>query len=50
MLRKGEEALVATSEAGDEAGYSAALGTLRMWTWVTIALIVVALFFMAVKP
>jgi len=50
VLRKGEEALVANSEAGDEAAYSAALATLRMWTYITIALIVVALFFMAVKP
>jgi len=50
VLRKGEEGLVATAEAGDEGGYTAALATLRMWTWVTIALIVVALFFMAVKP
>jgi Sec-independent protein secretion pathway component TatC len=50
VLRRGEEALMATSEAGDEAGYGAALGTLRMWTYVTLALIVVAIFFMAVKP
>ena len=50
MLRKGEEALVATAEAGDEGGYSATLATLRMWTYITIALIVVAIFFMAVKP
>ena len=50
VLRRGEEALVATAEAGDEDAYAAALGTLRMWTWVTIALIVVAIFFMAVKP
>ena len=50
MLRKGEEGLAARAEAGDEGGYTAALATLRMWTWVTIALIVVAIFFMAVKP
>ena len=50
LLRRGEERLVATAEAGDEAGYAAALATLRTWTYVTIALIVVAIFFMAVKP
>jgi hypothetical protein len=50
VLRRGEEGLVATSEAGDEAGYAAALGKLRTWTYVTIALVVVAIFFMTVKP
>jgi Sec-independent protein secretion pathway component TatC len=50
LLRRGEEALLAMSEAGDEAGYATALGTLRTWTYVTIALIVVAIFFMAAKP
>lgn len=50
LLRRGEEALVATSEAGDETGYTAALGTLRTWTYVTIALIAIAIFFMAAKP
>ena len=32
VLRKGEEALVATADAGDEAGYGAALATVRRWT------------------
>ena len=50
VLRRGEEGLVATSEAGDEAAYAATLSTLRTWTYVTIALIVAAIFFMAVKP
>jgi Sec-independent protein secretion pathway component TatC len=42
ILRRGEEGLVATAEAGDEPGYA--------WTYVTLGLIVVAIFFMAVKP
>ena len=50
LLRRGEEALVATSEAGDEAAYAAALATLRTWTYVTLALIVIAIFFMTAKP
>ena len=50
VLRRGEEALVATSEAGDEAAYGAALATLRTWTYVTLALIVIAIFFMTAKP
>jgi hypothetical protein len=50
LLRRGEESLVATSEAGDEPGYSAALGKVRTWTYVTLALIVIAIFFMAAKP
>jgi hypothetical protein len=50
LLRRGEEGLVATSEAGDEAGYTAALSSLRTWTYVTLALIVIAIFFMAAKP
>jgi Sec-independent protein secretion pathway component TatC len=50
LLRRGEESLAATSEAGDEAGYSAALGKVQTWTYVTLALIVIAIFFMAAKP
>jgi Sec-independent protein secretion pathway component TatC len=50
VLRRGEERLVATAEAGDEPGYASALGTLQTWTYVTLALIVVAIFFMVVKP
>ena len=50
LLRRGEERLAATSEAGDEAGYAAALATLRSWTYVTLALIVIAIFFMTAKP
>ena len=50
VLRRGEERLVATAEAGDERAYADALKTLRLWTVVTLALIVVAIFFMAAKP
>jgi Sec-independent protein secretion pathway component TatC len=50
VLRRGEERLEATAEAGDEPGYASALGTLQTWTYVTLALIVVAIFFMAAKP
>jgi Sec-independent protein secretion pathway component TatC len=50
VLRRGEERLVATAEAGHEPAYAAALKTLRLWTSITLALIVVAIFFMAAKP
>ena len=38
------------SEGGDEAAYAATLATARTWTFVTLALIVVTIFFMSVKP
>jgi hypothetical protein len=50
VLRRGEERLVATSEAGDEGAYAGLLAGVRTWTYVTLALIVVALFFMTAKP
>jgi hypothetical protein len=50
VLRRGEERLAATAEAGDEPGYAEAFATVRLWTVVTLALIVVAIFFMAAKP
>ena len=50
LLRRGEEGLVAASEAGDEAAYATALASLRTWTYVTIALIVITIFFMTAKP
>jgi len=50
VLRKGEERLVARSQAGDEAGYATALAAVRAWTLVTIALIVITIFFMAARP
>jgi hypothetical protein len=50
VLRRGEERLVETSESGDEAGYAGALSTVTSWTLVTIALIVITIFFMTAKP
>jgi hypothetical protein len=50
VLRRGEERLDQTSEAGDEAGYAATLSTVTSWTLVTIALIVITIFFMTAKP
>src|SRR5215210_7391094 len=43
VLRRGEERLAATAEAGDEAGYAGALATVRLWTFVLIALIVLTI-------
>jgi Predicted integral membrane protein (DUF2269) len=50
ILRRGEERLMATAEGGDEPGYGAALGPLRTWTFVTLGLIVLAIFLMTAKP
>jgi hypothetical protein len=50
VLRKGEEGLVASAEGGDEAAYDRALATVRTWTFVTIALIVITIFLMTAKP
>jgi hypothetical protein len=50
VLRSNEELMVATSEAGDAAGYATALAAARLWTYVTLALIVITIFFMAAKP
>jgi uncharacterized membrane protein len=50
VLRRNEERMVATSEAGDEAGYATALGAAQFWVYVTLTLIVVTIFFMAAKP
>ncbi len=50
VLRKGEERLLALSEARDEGGYAAALRTVMAWTAVTIALLVLTIFLMATKP
>ena len=50
VLRRGEEGLVATSEAGDEEGYAKALSTVRSWTSVTLVLIVITIFVMSAKP
>lgn len=50
VLRRADEKLAATAEGGDEAGYGAALGPLRTWTFATLALIVLTIFLMAAKP
>jgi Sec-independent protein secretion pathway component TatC len=50
VLRRGEERLEATADAADEAGYAKALATVRTWTYVTLALIVITIFFMTAKP
>lgn len=50
VLRRGEEGLVAASDAADEVGYAKALAGVRTWTYVTIALIVIAIFLMTAKP
>lgn len=50
VLRRGEESMVATAEAGDEPGYLAALKTTRLWTTVTLVLIVFTVFVMTAKP
>lgn len=50
VLRRGEEGLVEKAEAGDEPAYDAALATVKAWTLVTIALIVITIFFMTAKP
>lgn len=50
VLRRGEERLVVTSGAGDEDAYASALSTVRTWTYLTVTLIVVAIFFMTAKP
>jgi len=50
VLRQGEEKLVATSDAGDEAGYVSALGTVRMWVYITLVLVVVTIYIMTAKP
>jgi hypothetical protein len=50
VLRRGEEHLVASSEEGNEAEYGATLATVKAWTFLTIALIVITIFFMAAKP
>jgi len=50
VLRRGEERLLATAEAGDDAGYAATLAGVRTWTYVTLALVVLTVFLMAAKP
>jgi uncharacterized membrane protein len=50
VLRSNEERLAELAEAGDEPGYARVLPTLRLWTLLTIALIVLAIFVMTAKP
>jgi hypothetical protein len=50
VLRRGEERLVSTAEAGDAPGYASTLATVRTWVWVLLVLVVIAIFFMTVKP
>jgi Predicted integral membrane protein (DUF2269) len=50
VLRKGEERLLACAESGDEGAYAKVLAPLLGWTALTLALIVVTIFLMAVKP
>jgi uncharacterized membrane protein len=50
VLRRGEQTLIACSEAGDESAYDARLAVVRNWTLLTITLIVVTIFFMSAKP
>ena len=50
VLRRGEERLVAASEAGDDAAYARQLGAVRLWIFVILFLIVVTILVMTVKP
>jgi hypothetical protein len=50
VLRANEKRLVETSEAEDQVGYEATLSTLRIWTLVTITLIVITIFLMSARP
>jgi len=50
VLRRGEEQLAASAEAGDEPGYATALRTARAWTLITLALLVFTIFVMTAKP
>jgi len=50
VLRQGEERMMAASEGGDEGGYAGALERVRTWVYITLALIVVTIYFMTAKP
>jgi hypothetical protein len=50
VLRKGEERLLALAEAGEDGAYAAALRPVLAATALTILLIVLTIFLMAVKP
>jgi uncharacterized membrane protein len=50
VLRRGELRLIEYSESGSDEDYDAVLSGVKIWTLVTIALIVITIFFMAAKP
>jgi hypothetical protein len=50
VLRRGEERLVASAQAGDEADYEATLARVNVWVAVTLVLIVITIFLMTAKP
>jgi hypothetical protein len=50
VLRRGEEHLVASAQAGDEADYEATLARVNVWVAVTLVLIVITIFLMTAKP
>ncbi len=50
VLRRAEQGMIDSATAGDEPAYAAALGTARLWTLVTLVLVVVTIFDMTAKP
>ena len=50
VLRQAEIGMLAASESGDEAAYATGLAAAKQWTLIIVALVVVAIFFMSVKP
>lgn len=50
VLRRGEEKLLETAEARDETAYAGALSTTRLWTFITIFLLVITIYVMTAKP
>jgi uncharacterized membrane protein len=50
VLRRGELRLIEYSESGSDEDYDAVLSGVKIWTLVTIALIVITIFFMVAKP
>jgi Predicted integral membrane protein (DUF2269) len=50
VLRRGEEGLIEACAQGDEGSYARTLTTLRVWVLLTLALIVITIFFMTARP
>ena len=50
LLRRNEERMLASAEAGDDRGYDTALKTTRTWTLITLVLIVLTIYVMTAKP